>query len=79
MTKKEFLNRHQNVMDELHLHDLVVLTAPLPERDLRRSEIGVIIDIGPVCDYLLEFVGKNGIPYAMPTVPASQLMKVYLQ
>lgn len=66
-------------MDELHLHNLVALTAPLPDYKLRRGEIGVIIDIGPNGDYLLEFVGKDGVPYATPTVPATQLMKVYLQ
>jgi len=66
-------------MDELHLHDLVALTTPLPLYNLRRGEIGVIVDIGPDMNYLLEFVGKDGIPYAMPTVSATQLMKVYLQ
>ena len=66
-------------MDELHLHDLVALTLPLSDYKLRRGEVGVIIDIGPNGDYLLEFVGKDGIPYATPTVSAAQLMKVYLQ
>ena len=66
-------------MDELHLLDLAALIAPLPSYNLRRGEIGVIIDVWPNENYLLEFVGKNGIPYAMPTVSAAQLMKVYLQ
>jgi hypothetical protein len=66
-------------MDTLHLHDLVALTSPLPEYNLRRGDIDVIIDIGPNDDYILEFLGKDGIPYVMPTVPASRLMKVYLQ
>ena len=66
-------------MDELHLHDLVALTVPLPLCKLRRGEIGVVVDIGPDRMYLLEFVGKDGIPYATPTVSAAQLMKVYLQ
>ena len=61
------------------MHDVVALTAPLPDYKLRRGEIGVIIDSGPNGDYLLEFVGKDGIPYATPTVSATQLMKVYLQ
>ncbi len=64
-------------MEELHLHDLVALTAALPEHNLRRGEIGVIVDIGPENRYLVEFVGKNGVPYAMPTVSADGLMKVY--
>ena len=66
-------------MEELHLHDLAALTVALPDYKLRRDEIGVIVDIGPNGDYLLEFVGKNGVPYATPTVSVAQLMKVYLQ
>ncbi|MBD2755213.1 DUF4926 domain-containing protein [Spirosoma validum] len=65
-------------MDELHLHDLVALTSPLPGHKLRRGEIGVIVDVGPNGDCLLEFSGKDGVPYATPTVPANRLMKVYL-
>ncbi|GAB4044550.1 DUF4926 domain-containing protein [Spirosoma jeollabukense] len=66
-------------MDKLHLHDLAALTTPLPNYNLRRGEIGVIVDIGPNENYLLEFIGKDGAPYATPTVSAAQLMKVYLQ
>ncbi|GAB3800183.1 hypothetical protein GCM10028819_25000 [Spirosoma humi] len=65
-------------MDELKLHDLVALTKAIPERNLRRGEIGVVIDIGPNGRYLLEFADKNGVPYAMPTVSVEGLMKVYL-
>lgn len=61
------------------MHDLVALTAPLPEYHLHRGEIGVIVDIGPENRYLVEFVEKNGVPYAMPTVHTDGLMKVYLQ
>jgi len=66
-------------MEELHTHDMVALTVALPEYKLRRGEIGVIVDAGPDHVYLVEFVGKNGTPYAMPTIHADQLMKVYLQ
>ncbi|MBD2701502.1 DUF4926 domain-containing protein [Spirosoma sp. BT702] len=66
-------------MDELHRHELVALTEALPAYNLRRVEIGVVVDIGPDSTYLLEFVSNNGVLYAMPTVPATQLMRVYLQ
>ena len=66
-------------MEELRLHDLVALTVALPEHNLRRVEIGVIVDIGSGNRYLVEFVGKNGVPYAMPTIHMDGLMKVYLQ
>lgn len=64
-------------MDELKLHDVVVLTKPIPEHNLRRGEIGVVIDIGPNSQYLLELADRNGVPYAMPTVGSEGLMKVY--
>ncbi|QMW00669.1 DUF4926 domain-containing protein [Spirosoma foliorum] len=65
-------------MEELKLHDVVALTKPIPEYNLRRGEIGVVIDIGPNGHYLLEFADRNGVPYAMPTVSTEGLMKVYL-
>lgn len=65
-------------MDDLKLHDVVALTEPIPANNLRRGDIGVIIDIGPNGQYLLEFVDRNGVPYATPTVSADGLMKVYL-
>lgn len=43
-------------MDELHLHDLVALTSPIPEYTLR---LGAIAAIDPNGEYLLEFVGKE--------------------
>lgn len=65
-------------MEALQLHDVVALTKPIPEHNLRRGDIGVIIDTGPNDQYLLEFADRNGVPYATPTVPADGLMKVYL-
>ncbi|WP_018618085.1 DUF4926 domain-containing protein [Spirosoma luteum] len=65
-------------MDKLKLHDVVALTKPIPEHNLRRGDIGVVIDIGPDKQYLLEFSDRNGVPYAMPTVNTEGLMKVYL-
>lgn len=65
-------------MDELKVHDIVALTEPIPDHNLRRGEIGVVVDIGPNNQYVLEFADRNGIPYAMPTVSTEGLMKVYL-
>jgi len=65
-------------MDELKLHDVVALTRAIPEHNLRRGEIGVVIDIGPNGLYLLEFADRNGVSCAMPTVSIEGLMKVYL-
>ncbi|GAB3547071.1 DUF4926 domain-containing protein [Spirosoma fluminis] len=65
-------------MDILKLHDTIALIKPLPEFNLRRGEIGVIVDAGPRDQYLVEFSGRNGIPYATPTVSVNDIMKVYL-
>lgn len=65
-------------MDELKLHDVVALTRAIPEHELRRGDIGVVVNIGHNGHYLLEFANRNGVPYAMPTVSAEGLMKVYL-
>lgn len=65
-------------MDDLKLHDVVALTMPIPEYNLRRGEIGVVVDLGPNSQYLVEFADRNGVPYAMPTVSTEGLMKVYL-
>ncbi len=66
-------------METLDLQNLVALTKALPEYNLRRGEIGVIIDIGPNDQYLLEFVDQHGRTYATPTVYAGDMLKVYLQ
>ena len=65
-------------MEAIQLHDLVALIEALPEHNLRRGEVGVVIDIGPNAQYLLEFADRNGVPYAAPTVAADRLLKVYL-
>ncbi|MEZ0486050.1 DUF4926 domain-containing protein [Fibrella aquatica] len=65
-------------METLKLHDIVALTVTLPDHNLRRGDVGVIIDIGPEGRYLLEFADRNGIPYASPTVSGDNLLKVYL-
>ena len=65
-------------MEIIQLHDIVALTQPLHQYNLRRGDIGTVIDIGPNNQYLLEFADRNGIPYATPTVEAEGLMRVYL-
>ena len=65
-------------MEIIYLHNTVALTQPLPDHNLRRGDVGVVIDIGPNHHYLLEFANRNGIPFATPTVSAEGLMRVYL-
>lgn len=65
-------------METIHLHDVVALTQPIAEQNLRRGDIGTVLDIGPNHQYWLEFADRNGVPYATPTVNAEGVMKVYL-
>lgn len=67
-----------DLMDTLKLHDVVALTTALPDLNLRRGEVGVIIDVGPDSWYMIEFSDRDGIPYATPTVSIDDLIKVYL-
>ena len=53
-------------METLHPHDVVALTQPIPEHNLRRGDVGVVID--PNSQYLVEFADRNGVPFAMPTL-----------
>ena len=64
-------------MDAIKLHDLVALTIALPDYNLRRGEVGTIVDVGPAGQYLIEFANPSGVPYATPTVSAEHLLKVY--
>lgn len=74
-----YVMQESRQMSQIRLHDVVALTQPLPEHNLRRGDIGVVIDAGPNAQYLVEFSDRNGVPYATPTVSADGLMKVYLQ
>lgn len=65
-------------METIKIHDLVALTKALPVQRLRRGDVGVVIDIGPNDEYLLEFSDRNGVPYATTTVATDSLLKVYL-
>ncbi|AKD58708.1 DUF4926 domain-containing protein [Spirosoma radiotolerans] len=65
-------------MDELKLYNVVALTRAISEHNLRRGDIGVLIDIGPNSHYMLEFADRNGVTYAMPIVSIEGLIKVYL-
>lgn len=65
-------------METIQLYDMVALTTALPEYGLRRGEVGVVIDLGPNNQYLLEFADRNGVSYAMPTVLGDHLLKVFL-
>ncbi len=71
-------------MDTLELLDVVVLTEALPHTNLRKGELGRVAGanhcggIGQRC-FLVEFADTKGVTYALPTLYAHQLMKVYFE
>ena len=64
---------------EIKLLDVVALTEDLPERGLRRGQVGTIVEmLGPDV-FVVEFVDNNGRTYATLSLRASQLMVLHNQ
>jgi hypothetical protein len=59
--------------------DVVVLTKALPALNLRKGELGTIVEVLDKNTFLVEFADTKGVTYAMPSLDASTLMKVYYE
>ena len=57
----------------MKLLDVVVLTKDLPELNLRRGQIGTIVEVYQPDDFEVEFVDLQGNTYALETLNGSQL------
>lgn len=66
-------------MDTFEILDVVVLTRPLPLLNLRKGELGTIIEVLGKDVFLVEFADTKGVTYAMPSLKADVLMKVYYE
>ena len=66
-------------MDKLKILDVVVLTEPLPLLNLRKGELGTIVEVLDKDIFLVEFADTKGVTYAMPSLKAAALMKVYYE
>ncbi|TLY31151.1 MAG: DUF4926 domain-containing protein [Nitrospirae bacterium] len=63
----------------MKLLDVVALTEDLPERGLRRGQVGTIVEmLGPDV-FVVEFVDNSGRTYATLSLRASQLMVLHHQ
>lgn len=58
----------------MKLLDVVALTEDLPEKALRRGQVGTIVEALAQDVYEVEFCDSDGRAYASAAVPASQLM-----
>ncbi len=65
--------------ENLELLDVVVLTRPFPNLGLRKGELGTVVELLDENVFLVEFADTSGVTYAMPTLSANELMKVYYE
>ena len=57
--------------------DVVALTVDLPEKGLRRGQVGTLVEELAPGVYEVEFADLDGRAYAMLSVPADQLMVLH--
>lgn len=65
--------------ETIELLDVVVLTKPFPKLGLRKGELGTVVELFSKDTFLVEFADTKGATYAMPTLSATELMKVYYE
>lgn len=64
---------------DLHLLDVVALTEDIPDRSLRRGQVGTVVEmLGPGV-FEVEFVDNDGRTYATVPLKASQLLILHYQ
>jgi len=64
-------------MAELEMLSVVALTEDIPEKDLRRGQVGTIVENLAPGVYEVEFSDDAGQVYALAPVPANGLMRLY--
>ncbi len=64
-------------MPELELLSIVALTEDLSEKNLRRGQVGTVVEYLAPGVYEVEFSDDTGQPYALLPVRADRLMQLY--
>jgi hypothetical protein len=64
-------------MNKIQLLDVVALTEDLPERKLRRGQVGTVVEILDEGVFEVEFSDTDGRTYAILAVRADQLMVLH--
>ena len=67
------------MIDEIKILDVVALTEPLPDKGLRRGEVGTVVDRWKDGIFEVEFSDDTGKAYAFAAVPVEKLMKLYFR
>jgi uncharacterized protein DUF4926 len=65
--------------EPIRLLDVVALTEDLPERGLRRGQVGTVVEELAPGVYEVEFNDDEGRTYALLALKASQLMVLHYQ
>jgi len=63
--------------NNIHLLDVVALTADLPEKGLLRGQVGTVVEVLAPGVFEVEFSDDQGHPYAQLALRDSQLMVLY--
>lgn len=58
----------------MQIHDVVALTEDVPEHDLRRGQVGTIIEQWEPDVFEIEFADTDGVTYAQVALHTRQLM-----
>lgn len=64
-------------MSHIELLDVVALLEDLPMQQLRRGEVGTVVEVVAPDAWLVEFSDNDGREYATVALKSKQLMKLY--
>lgn len=64
-------------MNKIQLLDVVALTQDIPERNLRRGQVGTVVEMLDEGVFEVEFSDTEGHAYAMLALRADQLMVLW--
>jgi len=66
-------------MNTIQLLDVVALIQDLPERGLRRGQVGTVVEELAPDVFEIEFSDNNGRTYATLALTTAQLMQLYYE
>jgi hypothetical protein len=67
------------VKQEIKLLDVVALTEDLPDRKLRRGQVGTVVELLAPNAFEVEFTDNDGRAFASLALKANQLMVLHYQ
>ena len=65
--------------DHLGIFDVVALTTDIPDHDLRRGQVGTVVEALEPGVFEVEFSDDEGRAYALVTLPAEHLLVLHFE